>query len=286
MRSQRRYLRAGVETKEQLRACLDTPELSLIYIDTGHFKPDIWESCIESCRSVGKRCGARFPHIFRQEAEGLFEANREKLLKFDLFLLRTLEELGYVREKFKDEGERIPPLVFDYTIYAFNRESLELISGLKADTITLPLELNFRELKGLLSDRRIFEGEEGEDKLNTELTVYGRIPMMVTAQCIKKTVSGCDKKESILYLKDRTGSMMPVKNCCSCCYNTVYNSKPTMIYDLRKEIEALSPDFLRLEFTTESYEETLSILRDAVKDISELKRGKEYTGGHFKRGVE
>ena len=74
--------------------------------------------------------------------------------------------------------------------------------------------------------------------------------------------------------------------CCSCCYNTVYNSKPTMIYDLRKEIEALSPDFLRLEFTTESYEETLSILRDAVKDISELKRGKEYTGGHFKRGVE
>lgn len=290
-------MRAGVETEEQLRACIDAPELSLIYIDTGYFAPEMWREKAEAVRKSGKLCAARFPHIFRKEADRLFTENIEELSAFDAFLLRSFEELGFIYERLHKEGRHIPPLIFDHSMYSFNLEALRAAAGLGADTITLPLELNMRELKYLCSKYRIYkEKKEAETKQapGIELTVYGRIPMMVTAQCVKKTKAGCDKKPCVLYLKDRKNELMPVKNCCSFCYNTVLNSKPTVIYDMKDEIEELAPDFMRLEFTVEDYKDTARIISEAAKiwsstgkDIEKRSgRAGDFTRGHFKRGVE
>lgn len=283
-----------METEEQLRACIDAPELSLIYIDTGYFAPEKWREYAGAVRKSGKLCGARFPHIFRKEADRLFKDNIEELSDFDAFLLRSFEEVGFIYENFRKEGRHIPTLIFDHSMYSFNLESLRSASGLGADTVTLPLELNLRELKYLCEKYRIYrESHEQESVPGLELTVYGRIPMMVTAQCVKKTTSGCDKKPCLLYLRDRKNELMPVKNCCSFCYNTVLNSKPTVIYDLKDEIESLSPDFLRLEFTVEGFRETAAIISEAAEIWKGPGRGRTaatgaggFTRGHFKRGVE
>ena len=112
-----------------------------------------------------------------------------------------------------------------------------------------------------------------------ELTVYGRAPMMVTAQCINKTVQGCDHKPKCLHLTDRKGAEMPVRNICRFCYNQVYNSVPTMLYDMKDTIEHIAPDALRYDFTTESAAEVRQILGGAA-----LKNG-AFTRGHLKRGV-
>ena len=56
--------------------------------------------------------------------------------------------------------------------------------------LPLPVELNSREL-------------EARDSRERELLVYGSIPVMVTAQCIRKTVEGCSKCPEYLYLRDR-----------------------------------------------------------------------------------
>ena len=59
------------------------------------------------------------------------------------------------------------------------------VSGFR-HRLTLPVELNSRELEDM--------GCRGG-----ELIVYGRLPMMVTAQCMKKTVDSCKKKPEDVY---------------------------------------------------------------------------------------
>ena len=54
---------------------------------------------------------------------------------------------------------------------------------------------------------------------SSELVVYGHVPMMVSAQCVTKTVSGCRKEKGILVMKDRYQKEFFVKNNCDYCYN-------------------------------------------------------------------
>lgn len=281
----KRSLAAGVETHEQLEACLEFPELSFVYVDMGYFSPAEMESALSDCHKKGIGCAARFPHIFRREAAELMDKALKRLEGFDAFIIRSLEELGYINEKFSREGRNIPPLIFDYTIYAFNKRSMDFLAGLSPVVITLPLELNMRELKYETGEFRKYIDERA-DAPETELVVYGRIPMMVTAQCVKKTVKGCDRTPTVLYLKDRTGSLMPVKNNCSFCYNTILNSKPTVLYDLSKDLERIGADRYRLEFTTESFSETKNIIEDALCGTRSVLGQGAFTRGHFKRGVE
>ena len=181
--------------------------------------------------------------------------------------------------------------MLDHSIYMFNKEALsELMSMLEASDctagfsgITLPLELNLRELKKLNADIKRLIAERGAslpEDIGTELTVYGRVPMMVSSQCVKKTAAGCDKKPVTLTLKDRTGALMPVKNCCRFCFGTVYNSVPTVLYDMTKEVDEINADSLRYEFTTETGREVVAVLN------GEKPENGAFTRGHLKKSVE
>ncbi len=57
---------------------------------------------------------------------------------------------------------------------------------------TVPLELNNREIKG-------------KDCRNSEMIIYGYYPMMVSAQCLKKTCGSCDHSSGSVMLRDRYG---------------------------------------------------------------------------------
>ena len=99
---------------------------------------------------------------------------------------------------------------------------------LGADELTLPVELNEKELAAA--------GCAGK-----ELIVYGRLPVMVSAQCVRRTVSGCDRKPGLLWLKDRMGKEFPVRNCCRFCCNTIYNADPLSLLGMGKAGEAAWP---------------------------------------------
>ena len=116
------------------------------------------------------------PHIFRTEAQRFFDRHQEKLreAEFDGFLIRSLEEPGYLK-KSRIEGK----LIFDFGIYGMNCRAQEMLRKLGADEITWPVELNSRELEKLDAPG--------------ELLIYGRLPMMVTAQCLHQGTEGCDK---------------------------------------------------------------------------------------------
>ena len=144
-------------------------------------------------------------------------------------------------------------------------------------------ELNSREMEPVLGACRGLG-------MASELIIYGNAPMMVSAQCITNTVKGCTHKRGTLMMKDRTGALLPVKNHCSFCYNTIYNPAPLSLLGSEKLVGRLMPDRLRLQFTVEGTEQTEKVLDAFIgsfvygRDVEAPFR--DFTRGHFKRGVE
>ncbi len=273
------------ETKEQLEGITeflgnyDGDAGIKVSFEADALHPKFWKDTVENGRKYGAKMYLYLPHIFRLEARAFFEEFHEELIGagFDGFLIRSLEESEYIKRMFSDAGLPRPTLHFDYNMYAYNTRARSMNRTLGADVQTLSVELNLKELQAL----------GGE---NTEAIVYGRLPMMVSAQCIKKTTVGCDHVPELLYLKDRQNEQMPVKNKCTFCYNHIYNAKPLSTLGIAASIKKLEIDGIRLLFTTEDKEETVRVAKNYENAF--FRNGKPdenmdlYTRGHYKRGIE
>jgi putative protease len=112
--------------------------------------------------------------------------------------------------------------------------------------------------------------------------VYGYQQLMVSAQCVRNTIKGCNQKNEKFFLKDRYGKMFPVHCICKYCYNLIYNSVPTVLFGGRQE-ELLNGVTQRIHFTVETEKEIKEVL-DAFWNQTPVKG--EMTRGHYRRGVE
>ena len=215
------------------------------------------------------------PHIFRKKEAEWLDAIYEKLYSsgIDGFLVKNYEELQYLKEK----GCSLP-VRCDYTIYTYNNRAKQFLKEYnQAEWFTLPVELKKGELQGLA---RGF----------SELLAYGRVPMMVSAQCLQKNRKNCTKKAGTLTLLDRYSNEFPVKNQCKFCYNKIYNCKPLSLLSKKEEVKEIAPSAIRLDFTTETVKEAKEITRcfvDAYKEgVIYEKEPWDFTRGHFNRGIE
>ena len=107
--------------------------------------------------------------------------------------------------------------------------------------------------------------------------VYLMLPTMTTANCVHKNTKGCDKKQKLIYLKDRYNKSFAVCNNCKECYNTIYNSLPTMLTKNISKLKEAGIRSFRYSFTIETPKQIKAVMDDKVA---------EYTNGHYKRGVE
>lgn len=271
-------IHVSLESQDGFLAAVGHQAVSEIYIDSIGYDAKTWKKTVETCHNhpAKKKCFLVFPHIFRKKAEDYFN-NHIVLLKnagFDGIVVRNMEEIDYIREHQIDL-----PMIFDYPLYTFNKQAKDMMKHLGGRRLTLPVELNSREIAQL----------DGSDM---ELVAYGYLPMMVSASCLAKTVEGCHKKEELLYLKDRKGKEMPVKNNCRFCYNTIYNSSPVWLADQRLLVEQINPLSIRLSFTVEDAREVKRVI-DCYADTflygsnsEAAKYHKDFTRGHLKRGIE
>ena len=174
-------------------------------------------------------------------------------------------------------------------MYVMNHEAKEFYAEHGITHATASVELNQGELSKL--------GIRGMD-----LVVYGHLPLMVSAQCIKMNTTGCRKHKNkdarkdqynegddSLVLIDRLKNELLVRTNCRECYNTIYNSKCLSLLDEADEIKNLHPRNIRLDFSNESAEEISMVLQSFVKvfrygENAELTK-REYTKGHFRRGI-
>ena len=141
-------------------------------------------------------------------------------------------------------------------------------NGIQGDTA--PLELN----RGELSRR---------DNRNSEMILYGRSPMMISSQCLKKNLDRCTGACSLLTLKDRMGKQFPVQCVCGSCYNVIYNSLPTSLIGEWGTIRNMGFRSYRLNFTVESGREAAETARKFAavlggkREAESPNDGKEYT---------
>ena len=273
-----RELYASVVSGEQLEALIDVPGIEGIYVDSSALDLPLTSAqtmkLVSLCREQGKKCLFITPYIFRRDVRKTFE-NPESIAAleaFDGILIKNLESWAFFQEKNWKKD-----LILDHNMYTFNVWAREFGRRWGASMDTAPVELNSRELA-----RRGME--------DSELMVYGRLPMMVSAQCLTKTVKGCTGKPGWMYLKDRKGKRFPVKNNCSVCCNVIYNQVPLVLFENKEEIQRLNPARLRLSFTTETGKEAAAVARAfAGRFVNEREVEYdfgEFTRGHFKRGIE
>lgn len=224
----------------------------------------------EACRALSAHCPLliTLPVIIREQDGPVLEELYSLCgpgKTFSGFLIRSADGLGFLEKKGKSALWYL-----DASFYIWNRTAAEQFAG-KVDSFCLPLELNKAEGTRL-----------AEQGLPFEKVVYGRIPMMITANCVLKTAEGCSPESSAeTVLIDRYGKRFPVIRDCTRCTNIIYNSVPLSLHrEFPKWRERIR---CRLNFTVEDEIRTMEVLD--VFLLSKEPKFKEYTTGHEKRGV-
>lgn len=270
-----------VSTKEQAFLAAGETAIRRIYLDFIGQNPQDAYDVAGILREKGKAVWYCFPRICRAET---LERYREVLPEmdrvFDGYLIRNYETLSFLQI---NSGKGTAGYMLDYTMYVMNRNAKEFYGRLLGNTagvFTAPLELSGKELKRL--------GTE-----DMTMVVYGRIPLMVTTHCVKKTMGLCRNErgttktepEKPFFLTDRIGKKLPVLCNCKECYNLIYNPECLSLLDGSEEIEKFHPEAVRLDFSFETVEEMKSVI-SSVTGTGGAVTGPGYTKGHMKRGVE
>lgn len=272
-------VRVLIEDAEQLPAVLKADFVDTVYLDCMLYTRENLirklSEDIDRVHASGKKAFYVFPFIFRQQTSLFYEKIMPELKKLPLdgIMVRSLDEIAFIKEWGNENWQ----MVSDSNLYTYSNEVSEYFYRLGMMQDTIPVELNRKEILRRENSR-------------SEMIIYGRLPLMITAQCIHKNTLGCMHQPKVLNLKDRYSVHFPVKNFCSECYNVIYNSLPVCLFKEDVTVKKIAPAAVRLSFTTETEEETeqiLTIYGDIYKNGGILgQMPMECTNGHFKRGVE
>lgn len=272
-------VRLLIEDAEQLPAVLKADFVDTVYLDCMLYTRENLicklSEDIDRVHASGKKAFYVFPFIFRQQTSLFYEKIMPELKKLPLdgIMVRSLDEIAFIKEWGNENWQ----MVSDSNLYTYSNEASEYFYRLGMMQDTIPVELNRKEILRRENSR-------------SEMIIYGRLPLMITAQCIHKNTLGCMHQPKVLNLKDRYSVHFPVKNFCSECYNVIYNSLPVCLFKEDVTVKKIAPAAVRLSFTTETEEEAeqiLTIYGDVYKNGGILGQlPMECTNGHFKRGVE
>ena len=227
---------------------------------------------LDYCHKVDVECFLGMPRVFLNEYKGIYrEPDRIKELFFDGFYIRNMAEFKYL----EDNGI-LGIRIADYTIYGFNDLALNVLYEHGFENVVYPVELNQKELCHLNNPKG-------------ELVVYGKLPLMVSANCIDKNTKGCHgPKASFGNFKDRKNAKLTYVTACQYCYNVIFNSVPLYLLDKMENIEDIKASAYSLCFTNEGEAEvilTTKAMVDAINGVN-IDAPDNFTRGHFTRGVE
>lgn len=252
-------------TRAQLDALISYECFDVFYLDFDMYDRNTliqqFADDVKCLTKLNKKVYLMLPTIFRADSSDYFVSIAKELDKviFEGFVVKNYEELYQTENLFT--GKKV---ILDHNMYTFNDVSKSAFfeHGVSGDTV--PLELNSREIMH-------------RNNIGSQMIVYGYYPLMTTANCVHKNTKGCDKKQKLIYLKDRYNKSFAVCNNCKECYNTIYNSLPTMLTKNISKLKEAGIRSFRYSFTIETPKQIKAVMDDKVA---------EYTNGHYKRGVE
>jgi putative protease len=272
----------SVQTDEQFKAALAIKEISAIYVDFDSYERSNILTMANAASQQGKEYYITLPHICRKSEylrlkRELYEIIENKNIAG--FIVKNFEEIAML-DSLKLVGK--VQIILNYNMYTYNSEAKQFWREKGIHHFTAPVELNHQELRALTVT-------------DSDMIVYGHLPLMVSSQCLFDNTGGCQKGKGGEYqhaghLTDRLGKKFLVQANCRGCYNIIYNGQALSLLKQDKEIMSLQPKNLRLDFTMETPEMMKQIVTAFVDTYYYGKSNSiqlsEYTTGHFKRGVE
>ena len=206
---------------------------------------------------------AILPRVWRDrdEAELRRWLDHAKALGVTAVLAGNIGHLSLVR----DTGLAV---YGDYGLNVFNGRALDYLRKKGLSSACLSFELRFAQLRDL------------PKCLPAEAIVYGRLPLMITENCLIENAGAC-RCDRPNFLTDRTGAAFPLLPAYG--HRTeIQNSRVLWLAD-RPEYRRLGLSYARLRFTTETPEECLRVFRDYQAGAA---ASGEFTRGLYERGVE
>ncbi len=163
----------------------------------------------------------------------------------------------------------------DYRFNVYNSLSLKALQNFEC--VTLSPELTINEIRKI------------KKPIDTELIVYGKIPLMTFENCPVRANSVCDKGKSYNELVDRMNEKFTLM-CTEGCFCELLNSKPIYMADKIDDVKKIGVKFLRLDFTTENETECVKIIKN-YKNALENKNADSlientFTRGHFYKKID
>ena len=159
----------------------------------------------------------------------------------------------------------------DFGLNAFNSYSLEVLKDAGFLSATASFELRIAQIRAMAKP------------LDTELIVYGRLPVMVSDQCVIRQSAGRCNCQTPAQMADRMGSVFPVVQEFG-CRNVIYNAHKLYLADKQEDLYSAGLWGLRMLFTTESARECVEVAKGYL-GLSDY-RPNVLTRGLYYRGVD
>ena len=159
----------------------------------------------------------------------------------------------------------------DFGLNAFNSRTVEVLRDCGLLSATASFELRLAQIKDL------------QKYIDTEIIVYGRLPLMVSDQCVIRHSAGRCACSTPAQMSDRTGNVFHVVKEYG-CRNVIYNAHKLYLADKRDELASLGLWGMRLLFTTESARECAEVAKGYL-GLSDY-RPNVLTRGLYYRGVD
>jgi len=216
----------------------------------------------------------KVPNIIKGEFESVCEFIEENLCSIKGIITANLGIINRFNRKVS--------IIGDYKLNIFNSYAGDFYKDFLSGTC-ISAELNQKEIKEMGS----------KSSLPLQIMVYGKYELMVSEYCAIGSVFGnknnnnacLEKCTSGCYtLKDRMGEEFRI-NTDKYCRSYIYNNVPVNLISNITEIIKSNISCFRLDFIHENYEETLEVLHNYIKKTWSTEF-KNYTRGHYKRGVE
>ena len=166
----------------------------------------------------------------------------------------------------------------DFGLNIFNSFAVEFLKEEGVLSATLSFELRWEQMRDV------------RKTIPCEAVVYGRLPLMITENCLVRNQYGCKSRDlkgpcaAGHGLIDRRGERFPVCPVFG-CRSEIENGKILFLAD-KPEWERMGLTYARLRFTTEGAEECAAVLRRYRGEGDWAPSPGELTRGLFYRGVE
>lgn len=169
--------------------------------------------------------------------------------------LRTVRDMGVRDALVGNLGMLLPVREMgfrirgDYGLNLYNSQAVNLMRELELKSATLSFEMTLPQIRDV------------SKAVPCEILVYGRLPLMVTENCLIKGRNGtCTCHLSMGKLMDKTGAEFPIIKDGNSCRSILLNGKKLSWLDRQKDLGRLGLWGIRLYFTTESPREVDNVL--------------------------